>query len=493
MDEEQNSSEPLLERSDPSNTTLGDKEYDDARLSAGLGENADLLAVPATVNDDQTWERGEMQPTRFRDWPYAIVFLSQYVLVTSYGSIIVHKLPILEHVNGDRVLEALEILASVGIFFGLYAFFSFWILTKLGAAFIEISLWTSVAISVMCTILSIVHGYAFAAIMFGLNSLFCACYAVAVKPRIPFAAANLNAAITAITKNIGIFLIPFAAMFVHIVYVVMWICSLTLLTGATFDESNNLEVPRPGWVFPFVFVLFWTDQVWSNGVQTIVAGVVATWYFDPAEANGCCSKAVRSSAKRAMTSSFGSICLGSLLVATIQFLDWIVRSARQSRAENRESGVCEALLLCCLDCILRILEDILTYFNKWAFIYVGIYGYTYTAAGSKVMALFQQRGWTVIINDNLVSNALVQLSFIVALLVGITSSFAFSYAGTIWFGLGLGFYLALTFANVLVSAVNTIIVCFAEAPQDLQRNHGALSRQMREAWNKVYPTVHVIY
>jgi hypothetical protein len=61
------------------------------------------------------------------------------------------------------------------------------------------------------------------------------------------------------------------------------------------------------------------------------------------------------------------------------------------------------------------------------------------------------------------------------------------------FGLGLGFYLALTFANVLVSAVNTIIVCFAEAPQDLQRNHGALSRQMREAWNKVYPTVHVIY
>ncbi len=48
------------------------------------------------------------------------------------------------------------------------------------------------------------------------------------------------------------------------------------------------------------------------------------------------------------------------------------------------------------------------------------------------MALFQQRGWTVIINDNLVSNALVQLSFIVALLVGITSSFAFSYAGTIW-------------------------------------------------------------
>jgi hypothetical protein len=37
------------------------------------------------------------------------------------------------------------------------------------------------------------------------------------------------------------------------------------------------------------------------------------------------------------------------------------------------------------------------------------------------MTLFEQRGWTIIINDNLVSNALGLLSFIIALLIGITS------------------------------------------------------------------------
>ncbi len=37
------------------------------------------------------------------------------------------------------------------------------------------------------------------------------------------------------------------------------------------------------------------------------------------------------------------------------------------------------------------------------------------------MALFEQRGWSVIINDNLVSQALGLLSILIALLIGISS------------------------------------------------------------------------
>lgn len=50
--------------------------------------------------------------------------------------------------------------------------------------------------------------------------------------------------------------------------------------------------------------------------------------------------------------------------------------------------------------------------------YVGVYGYPFLTAGKKVMTLFQHRGWTVVINDNLVSNALGLMCFVIALLSG---------------------------------------------------------------------------
>lgn len=57
-----------------------------------------------------------------------------------------------------------------------------------------------------------------------------------------------------------------------------------------------------------------------------------------------------------------------------------------------------------------------------AFIYVGVYGYPYVEAGKKVMTLFTERGWTVVINDNLVSGALGLMSFTIALLSACTTS-----------------------------------------------------------------------
>ena len=48
--------------------------------------------------------------------------------------------------------------------------------------------------------------------------------------------------------------------------------------------------------------------------------------------------------------------------------------------------------------------------------YVGIYGYPYMEAGKKVMKLFNERGWTVIINDNLISHALFLMSLVIALM-----------------------------------------------------------------------------
>jgi hypothetical protein len=41
--------------------------------------------------------------------------------------------------------------------------------------------------------------------------------------------------------------------------------------------------------------------------------------------------------------------------------------------------------------------------------------------------------------------------------------------------------------SVVSSGVDTVLVCFAEAPTDLRQNHPRLSDQMVRAWRLVYP------
>ena len=46
------------------------------------------------------------------------------------------------------------------------------------------------------------------------------------------------------------------------------------------------------------------------------------------------------------------------------------------------------------------------------------YGYGYLEAGKNVMTLFRQRGWTIIIADNLVSNVLSLFVVVVGVVTG---------------------------------------------------------------------------
>lgn len=91
-----------------------------------------------------------------------------------------------------------------------------------------------------------------------------------------------------------------------------------------------------------------------------MAGTVGHWWFEPSEASHCCSSAVINSFIRTVTTSFGSVCFGSLIVAVIQALKMLANTARQ----EGDSGECGAILLCLAECILACLASIVEYFNK---------------------------------------------------------------------------------------------------------------------------------
>lgn len=139
--------------------------------------------------------------------------------------------------------------------------------------------------------------------------------------------------------------------------------------------------------------------------------------------------------------------------------------------------------------------------NKWAYIYVGLYGFSYLEAGRNVIQLFQQKGWTAIITDDLTDNVLFMMSAAVGLacgLIGLVMGFldsgmfqdmGFDHAGGPGFLVGflVGFLLSSILFSVVGSAVNTVIVCYAEAPAEFQMNHPQLASEMRAAWVQAWP------
>lgn len=126
----------------------------------------------------------------------------------------------------------------------------------------------------------------------------------------------------------------------------------------------------------------------QNLIQITVAGVIGTWCYARDEADHCCSFAIWSSLYRSLTYSFGSVCLGSLLQALVRLFRVIVEHARDQRDRNDSCEGCGSLLLCVLECIASLLEDLIYIFNQYAYIYAGIYGTSYVRLPLLIPCLF---------------------------------------------------------------------------------------------------------
>eukprot|EP00804_Cyclotella_cryptica_P027864 CCRYP_003782-RB/>CCRYP_003782-RB protein AED:0.24 eAED:0.24 QI:507/1/1/1/0.8/0.66/6/419/513 len=497
-----------------------------------------LVAPESVDNPDREWTKGEEQPRGCRDAWAAILFYAQFIGIAVVAGWL--GVPAVTRQLDDSDQQASTngwnnvdysgmmylVMASSACAF-VVSGISLGIMSCCPKILIQLSLLTSLAVALAVCIWSFMYGSIIGGVFGAIFFLLSLCYAWAVWRRIPFAAANLQTGLTAVKKNAFIFILAY--MFVALTfgkfeelhtfdnfllcsdfipyyfspgYACLWMTALVGVFDSenSIDEKGNVSTDEIEWLYFFLLLLalFWSEQVFQNTMHAIVAGVVSTWWFVPEEASCCCSKAIWGSTIRATTTSFGSICFGSLLVAIIQTIRSMVEAARN---DDDVEG-CAAFLLCLVDCCLACLEGILEYFNKFAYIYVGMYGYSYLEAGKNVMTLFKQKGWTVIINDDLISNTLSLFNLVVGALVG-AFGLAMYEANPEWlasiddqtaaqgaafgFPFLIGIVVSAVMFSVVDSSVNTVIVCFAEGPAEFEENHPELSSQMREAWRKVYP------
>lgn len=121
-----------------------------------------------------------------------------------------------------------------------------------------------------------------------------------------------------------------------------------------------------------------TEFRWlKNTIHVTISGVYGSWYFNP-DGEKFPKGATRGALKRALTYSFGSISLGSLLVAIIQFLRQLCSAAQRSSAGD--GNIVGSILFCVLGCLIGILEWAVEFLNRYAFSYIALYGKAYIAA-----------------------------------------------------------------------------------------------------------------
>jgi len=321
-------------------------------------------------------------------------------------------------------------------------------------------------------------------------------YAYVVWGRIPFAACNLETATTAVKSNLGLAFFAYSSLFVMVGWSAWWMVSFVstmYVTGGCNGQAQCENDPSEVLVFFMLLSYYWTFQVISNVIHVTVAGTVGTWWFVPSEGSSCCSNGLRDSFMRSVTTSFGSICFGSLLVAILEAAKQMIRNLR----ESEDGG---GVLLCLAECLLACLQDIMEYFNKWAFVFVGLYGYTFIESGKNVLNLFKTRGWTTIITDTLANSVLGMLSAAVGLITGLVALAIAQIQGMVFgdelgasaaaffIGFVVGMVLTSTLMTLVSSAVNTVIVCYAEAPREFHENHPKLAEDMRTTWRQAWPS-----
>jgi hypothetical protein len=452
--------------------------------------NAYAAASPAPTNFAG---KGETQETRCRDPIFAVLLYANVIAIVAvaftYGPDAVSSNSSNVEYEGYVIATVISALLSL-----VFAALGLLVLMAIPETLIKVSLIFVVIMAGVWAALAFLSGSVFAGIMGIIFFAISICYARAVWSRIPFATINLVTACTAIKANWGV--VGYAYIFTALagLWSVAWAVAFVGVYDQTYtcdDVTNQCTDVNYGYLFLLFVAYFFTHQVLQNSIHVTVAGMVGTWWFEPEDASCCCSPSVNNSFLRTITTSFGSICFGSLIVAVIRALQMLANAARANDDGN--------FLVCIAECILSCLASIVEYFNKWAFIYVGLYGYGYMEAGKNVFTLFRNRGWEAVIADDLINNTLFLISVImggimgsIALIISLVSDL-FEDAGGNEKGIAfaLGFVIGLVMTSIamstIASAVNAIIVLFAEAPAEFQQNYPDLSNRMRQTWSQIYP------
>ncbi|KAJ3570358.1 hypothetical protein NP233_g4447 [Leucocoprinus birnbaumii] len=309
------------------------------------------------------------------------------------------------------------------------------------------------------------------------------------RSRIPLAALLLQVVMDVSKHHLSVYAVAFTALFVQAAFGV-WYVFTVIATYAKWtpnspacNSGTSCSTGKVGGLIFFeTFAFLWSSQVVGNvALATLAGGPYGCWYyFGPKGTYGgeMPKNPTISAFGRASTLSLGSIAFGSLIVTLLDLTRMILEAVRNSAAQD--GNPVEACLACCAACFVGCIQNMVEYFNRYAYIEIALYGKPYLPAAKDTWRLFKDRGIDALVNDSLVGMTLTWGAYAIGLL---SSLFAYIYlritspsynadgqytAPLLLFAFLIGISCSLTMSSAIEAGVSTIFVGLGEDPQVLQ-------------------------
>ncbi|CCK68826.1 Pns1p KNAG_0B03850 [Huiozyma naganishii CBS 8797] len=269
-----------------------------------------------------------------------------------------------------------------------------------------------------------------AAIVFLVFTLFAAYCYWGMRHRIPLAVAILKTVIDGMKACPQTFAISVMGTIVGGAFAALF-SMVIVATYIKYDDTGNnpgcdvsggncSHAKLIGILVLVFFCGYYISEVIRNVIHMTVSGVFGSWYYMFKSDQGMPKWPAFGSFKRAMTTSFGSICFGSLIVSLIETFRQVLNLIKQGLATNGNLGNAVRIVFMIIDWIIGFLQWMAQYFNHYAYSFIALYGKPYLRAAKETWYMIREKGLDALINDNLINTALafytVFCSYIVSLL-----------------------------------------------------------------------------
>eukprot|EP00004_Rigifila_ramosa_P004664 TRINITY_DN15147_c0_g1_i1.p1 TRINITY_DN15147_c0_g1~~TRINITY_DN15147_c0_g1_i1.p1 ORF type:complete len:618 (-),score=145.68 TRINITY_DN15147_c0_g1_i1:69-1922(-) len=245
---------------------------------------------------------------------------------------------------------------------------------------------------------------------------------------------------------------------------------------ATLDPrytQKNLDFMK----FYHLFSFFWNTQFIIAFLQVVIAGAIASYYWAQDKTRDVPAMPVFASVERTIRYHLGSVAFGSLLLAIIEtirtIIMWFQHQAKKSGNKALE------YVLCVVQCLVSCVERFLKFFNRNAYIMIAVYGGSFCGSARRAFKLIVNNVVRVAIVSWVGEYIMLLGKFGVSVTSGLLASAVLRQRPeiTFWvfpviFVMAFAFFLSSAFFSVYEMAIDTILLCFLDESDQIEKNQG---------------------
>ncbi|XP_074643007.1 choline transporter-like protein 1 isoform X2 [Tubulanus polymorphus] len=240
-----------------------------------------------------------------------------------------------------------------------------------------------------------------------------------------------------------------------------------------FEDAGQV---RFLWIYHLI-ALIWVSEFILACQELVIAGAVATWYFEREKEKVSCP--IGKSVCRTISHHLGSAAFGAFIITLVKFPRMVLMyfEKKMKATENECTKFCLKCCICCLWC----LEKCLKYLNRNAYIVIAIEGSNFCSSAKKAfitllsnvlrVAAINSVGDFMLLLGKL---GVMAATAAVGVVIFSTRSDLNYYGVPVIILCMFAFFVAHCFLSIYEMVVDTLLLCFCE---DCRINDGSPGRE----------------